>query len=438
MIARSSTPVAERLRDHWHPRLVALRDAPGSEAAFWEAVAVERTPLVEPDPDHPGHSRVTYVFAAPEGTGHVVVQTGLAGSEHNLMQRIPGANVWFASYRYRDDVRSTYSFAPDMPLVRWEEADEADLAALASYSREHPPSSDPHAREDFLIRMGGQVPDRLTSMLTLPGAPANSRVGWRKDAVRGKVETHSFESTILGNTRRVFVQTPAGYDPSAAYPLLVAFDGGAALAQQGLRHLLDNLIAEGAMRPHIAVFIDNATDTSRGDELPCNDAFVRMFEIELLPWLQSLHRLAPADPDGPGPHTVTGCSYGGLASLWFAWRMPHLFGTVIAQAPSLWWGPGYINNRPWKLQSHTPEWLIDQFAAGPRLPVRVWQEIGLMEAPATMLEPNRRMREVLEAKGNDLTYREFAGGHDYGVWRYSIAEALTTMLPPTFRTMTKD
>lgn len=423
-------PVADRVPDHWHPRLVALRDDPAVEAAFWAAIAAERAPLVEADPDHPGHSLVTYVFAAPEGAGHVVAQAGVIGPERNLMQRIAGTNVWFAAYRYRDDVRLRYAFAPDMPVVNWAEADEDEVAAVMAYMRERPPLADPHPREGFLIRMGGQAPDLPTSVLSLPDAPRPATVGRRRDAARGRLETHSFDSAILGNSRRVFVQTPPDHDPSTAYPLLVAFDGGSALAQLEMRHLLDNLAAEDAVRPHIAVYIDNATDTSRADELPCNDAFARMFEHELLPWLQGLHRIAPAAETGnPGPHAVTGASFGGLASLWFAWRMPWLFGTVIAQAPSLWWGPGHVANRPWKHQTHTPEWLIDQFAAGPRLPVRIWQEIGLMETPQTMLEPNRRMRRVLEDKGYDLTYREPAGGHDYAHWRYTLAEALTTMLP---------
>ncbi len=45
-----------------------------------------------------------------------------------------------------------------------------------------------------------------------------------------------------------------------------------------------------------------------------------------------------------------------------------------------------------------------------------------------MLEPNRRMKALLEAKGNDVTYREFCGGHDAALWRGSLIQALTVML----------
>ena len=41
---------------------------------------------------------------------------------------------------------------------------------------------------------------------------------------------------------------------------------------------------------------------------------------------------------------------------------------------------------------------------------------------------NRRMKALLEAKGYDVTYREFCGGHDAALWRGSLIQALAVML----------
>lgn len=419
--------VVERLADYLHPRLAALRDNPAGEADFWAAIERERAPLIEPDPQTPGYSLVTYVFPAPEGARHVVVNPGFGEARDHVMDRIPGANVCHAAYRCRNDLRTTYSFAADVPLVPYEEASEADIAAMMAFNREHPPMWDPNPRDHFLARYGGFRADEDMSVLSLAEAPDQSAVSYRSDVARGSLELHSFRSEILGNERRVWVYTPPGYlaTRAEAYPVLVAFDGGAALSTMPTQHVLNGLIADGRIRPHVGVFIDNATDTSRNDDLPCSEPFAQFVEEELLPWLRGKYRVSHEPED----HTVTGVSYGGLASMWFGFRLPHVFGTVISQAASLWWGPGWAQNKPLAAQQFSPEWLIEQYAGAPRLPVRFWMEIGLLEHPSRMLETNRRMKTVLEAKGYDLTYSEPCGGHDYALWRGTLGDALAKMLP---------
>jgi enterochelin esterase family protein len=419
--------VAERLRDHLHPWLASLRDDPSGEAAFWARVAAERAPLIEPDPARPGHSIVTYVFPAPPGARHVVAQPGFGQAPEHVMERTPGTNVCWASYSYRNDVRTSYSFAPDAPLIAFDRADATELAQLNAFWATAKPAADPHHREHFVSRAGDGLPDDVISFLSLGEAPDESVVHKRPDVARGWIERHEFTSPLMGNTRRIWVYTPPGYgEGGAAYPLLVAFDGGSALSRIPTQRILDNLLADRRMRPAIAVFIDNATAVSRNVELPCNETFARFIEAELMPWLTGRYRVSAE----PGEHVVTGASYGGLASLWLAYRLPHVFGTVISQAASLWWGPGYDIARPRSAGGYTPGWLIDRYEESPRLPVRFWMEVGLLEPQALMIEPNRRMKAVLEAKGCQLTYSEPCGGHDTALWRGTLATALEHMLPP--------
>lgn len=419
--------VAERLVDYVHPRLARLRDNPGDEAAFWAEIERERAPLIEADPRRPGYSVVTYVFPAPAEARHVVVQAGYGNARDHVMDRIPGTGVCHAAYHYRDDARTTYGFSPDAPLVPYEEASAADIAAMMAYVRDHPPIADPHHREHFFVRGGEETPDRDTSVLSLPDAPDQSLSFKRDGVARGHIERHMFRSELLGNQRRIWVYTPPDYASSSeqAYPVLVAFDGGAALSLTPTHRLLDNLLADGRIGPRVAVLIDNATDTSRNDDLPCSEPFARFVEEELLPWLRANYRVSHEARD----HAVTGVSYGGLASMWFGYRLAHLFGVVISQAASLWWGPGWVQMAPMSAQKYSPEWLTEQYAASPRLPVRFWMEIGLMEHPTRMLDTNRRMKDVLEAKGYDLTYSEPCGGHDHALWRGTLGDALATMLP---------
>jgi enterochelin esterase family protein len=49
------------------------------------------------------------------------------------------------------------------------------------------------------------------------------------------------------------------------------------------------------------------------------------------------------------------------------------------------------------------------------------QEIGILNA-------TRHLRDVLQAKGYNLRYSEFAGGHGYYYWRFTLPESLIAIL----------
>ncbi|HXQ10526.1 MAG TPA: alpha/beta hydrolase-fold protein [Caulobacteraceae bacterium] len=419
--------VAERLADHVHPLVASLRDGAVGEAAFWAQVDQLRTPLIEPHPTSTGRSIVTYVFPAPPEARHVVVQSGVGDAPRNVMDRIAGTSVCHASYSYRDDARTSYSFAPDMPLISFDDATEAELKQLHAFWEGFTPAPDPHGREVFVSRAGEGRPDDHTSFVSLPQAPDDQLACKRPDIARGWIDRLALRSELMGNERNIWVYTPPGYaSGDQVYPLLLAFDGGWALTRVPTQRLLDNLLADGRIKPVVAVFIDNPTPDSRNLELPCNESFARFVEEELLPWLRGRYRIS----DSPADHFVTGASYGGLAAMWFGYRLPHLFGNVISQAASLWWGPGFRMDVPRSAGGYPPEWLIEQYRASPRLPVRFWMEIGLMEHPSLMIEPNRRMKALLEEKGYDLTYSEPCGGHDTALWRGTLGSALAKMLAP--------
>jgi enterochelin esterase family protein len=51
-----------------------------------------------------------------------------------------------------------------------------------------------------------------------------------------------------------------------------------------------------------------------------------------------------------------------------------------------------------------------------------------MEVADEMLRPNRRLRDVLKAKGYAVHYQEFNGNHNYLNWRGSFADGLIALL----------
>lgn len=170
----------------------------------------------------------------------------------------------------------------------------------------------------------------------------------------------------------------------------------------------------------MAVLPDSLDQKTRSLELPCYEPFVDFLKQELLPWVHT-HYHVTNDPQ----HTmVAGSSYGGLAATFVAFKAPEIFGNVLSQSGAFRWNP--LEREKEVHDNHDEAWLIRQFVASPVLPLRLFLEVGLWERNATddMVLINRRMRDVLEAKGYDVAYSEFNGGHDYISWRGSFADGL--------------
>jgi hypothetical protein len=55
-------------------------------------------------------------------------------------------------------------------------------------------------------------------------------------------------------------------------------------------------------------------------------------------------------------------------------------------------------------------------------------ESGRTAAPPACLQPPPPRQ--LHAKGNEVVYSEYSGGHDYVCWRGSLAGGLIALAPP--------
>ncbi len=343
---------------------------------------------------------------------------------HHLT-RLGGTDVLYRTYRFRNDLRVSYSFGRNAPGDPHSGAAGQWDAFLADSAAREPDPLNPHR---WIIRAhldNPNSPEVARSLLELPAAPPQPWLERREGIKRGRLEAHSFRSTILGNERPVWIHTPAGYTRSSdPYGLLVVFDGQNAL---GLRDTLNNLLAAERIAPLVAVFVDSLGPL-RHRELTCHEPLADFLATELMPWVRETHHVST----DPARAVVRGVSYGGLSAAFVALRHPELFGNVISQSGMFQWGPGYVAG--WDSTRRTRVdwgWLIKQYEGSPKLPLRFWVEIGLHEDIAafamTPLEANRRFRDLLEAKGYVLHYNEFNGGHEPLCLRGSFADALMTL-----------
>lgn len=413
-------PLSAQVRPAEQPESPLLRAhllKGGDTKAFWRAIERDGAPLIETEgvtPPLAAHERlVTFLWRDAE---RGVRLFGGPSADHDELRRLPGTDIWYRSYRLPDSTRLAYRLAPDVP--------ELDApphvrrrAILATAQR------DPFNRKT--------VPDSTMdqydgySLVELPAAPIPDWNEPRPGIATGNLETHRLRSEILGNVREIHLYKPAGWSPgNDDNAVIVLFDGEAYTQEVPTQTILDNLIAHRRIPSTAAIFITNPSNESRGNELPPNKAFARFLAEELMPWAKLQGVYAPAVRT-----VIAGASYGGLAAAWAGYSHPELFGNVYSQSGSFWWAPGWETS---DMYSRPAEWLTQRFAERERLPLRIHLEAGLFElgreGQAGIRDTTRHLRDVLRAKGYEVSHREYAAAHGYEHWRVSLAEGLLSIL----------
>ena len=248
----------------------------------------------------------------------------------------------------------------------------------------------------------------------------------RKFLGLGKVVEYRLASATLGQTRRIWVYTPPGYQVGSGRDcdLLVAFDGGAYLSDIPLPTMLDTLLAAKRIAPTVAVFVDDSSRAVRLADLANHERFVKFIGDELVPWTRAHFKVS----HDPHHAALTGSSAGGLASAFIALRRPDLFGNVLSQSGAFWRGAEGSDGAPF-------EWLTGQFRASAKQDIRFLLEVGSTEfhgaiggtAPS-ILDANRRLRDVLREKGYEVMYTEVPNGvHAAETWAPRLPGALAAL-----------
>lgn len=414
------------LDDYLHPLCQAVISGNQTVEEFWQKVATLATPIIEPDPGNPEYSIVTFLWRDDGSANHVSLHLGFGQPAHNKLEPIDGTDILTRSYRLENDVRLRYRFVKDLPLVDLDGDDQKAVRALRTFLETAELMPDPFNPQQFVFRDEEDEED-VSSLLILKDALNDDYAAKREGIERGWIQSHEFKSDILENERTIWVYTPPGFeDSSGEYPVLLMFDGGAYLSMVPTHRILDNLITDEKIPPLLGVFINNATPDSRNVELPCSESFADFIAAELYPWLAHHYPISPAAPDW----YAAGSNFGGLAATWLGFQLPQQIGNVISQSGSFWWGPGYDFNTSATTAEYERMWLIDQFENSATRPTRLWLEIGKLEHAETMLATNRKMAEVMKAKGYDVVYHELGGGHDYAHWRTSLPLALQHLMGP--------
>ncbi|MEU1820863.1 enterochelin esterase [Streptomyces abikoensis] len=393
------------------PALRELADTPATAETFWRRVTATGTPLVEPDPTgDPAWRLVTFLWRDDSASAVLALLHTVTDKDRHahdltphLMTNVPGTDVWAISHRLRADHRASYQFSVHRGTR--EDALRTDRRSWLRVLDEALP--DPLAAGPSLAARDGRNP---SSVLELPDAPAQHWAAPRDAIARGT----QIAAEIDG--RRVGVHLPAGHTTGGGpYAVAVLLDGEMWGPVLDFGATLDNLHHDSRIPPTVTLMVETMGRDRRMADLSCSEEFVDWLADTLLPWAAREYGVT----DDPARTVVAGQSAGGLTAAFAAFRRPARFGNALSQSGSFWWPDGTEFDGG-------SEWLTRQFATREKLPVRFHLEVGLQEW--MLLPQNRHLRNVLEARGYDVDYREFNGGHDYACWRGGLADGLVGLL----------
>jgi enterochelin esterase family protein len=243
----------------------------------------------------------------------------------------------------------------------------------------------------------------------------------------GTVKPHPYKSKSLGTDRRVVVYTPPGYEQSTArYPVLYLLHGAGSdetsWTERGQAHvILDNLIADGKLRPLVVVMPFGLAAPraagQRGDAAENKmqrEGFTKDFLEDVLPLIDSAYRVY-ADREH---RAIAGLSLGGGQALAIGLSHPELFSRIAAFSPAM----GAANN-PASGGVDFEAVLKDSAKINDQIRF-LWVSCGTEDS---LFESVRQFSGQLSQRKVEHIFRVTTGGHNYPVWQrnlYDVAPML--------------
>ncbi|MHC5010285.1 MAG: alpha/beta hydrolase [Planctomycetota bacterium] len=219
-------------------------------------------------------------------------------------------------------------------------------------------------------------------------------------------------SAALKGTRSVWAE------PANDAPTWLFLDGELYLERVGARDLLEDARGGGRLPPSRCVFVSHGGPMARHDDFTCRPAYGAFLRNELLP-----HLGVDAATERP---LLVGLSLSALAAAFAVHSCGDVFPRAVCQSPSAWW---------------REEWFLRHVEGTTAGGGRYYLSVGTEETesdvrhpPTNMFQGTSQLASVthlaagLEAHGNEVRFRTFAGGHDPRCWAEELVDAIAWAL----------
>jgi para-nitrobenzyl esterase len=275
----------------------------------------------------------------------------------------------------------------------------------------------------------------VDSMLLVPGPGAEYLEA--RPVPHGEIRLAWYESTTLGEQRRLHVYTPPGYETSTdRYPVLYLLHGGgdedsgwSTIGRAGF--IMDNLLADGKALPMVIVmpngslprpddfprFVPGQTPSpeARAARAAVQARFTSELMNDVVPFVEKRYRVR----SDPGSRAIAGLSMGGGQTQRVLAAHPGAFGYVAI------WSAGVRPESTEEFEEQAASLLADPEEANEvirLLSIRVGED-------DFTLAGCRNLDELLTKHGIEHTLEVNDGGHTWINWRLYLSE----LLPKLFR-----
>jgi len=248
------------------------------------------------------------------------------------------------------------------------------------------------------------------------------------DVPHGTVARRWYDSPTLGKTRRITIYTPPGYEASMEkFPVFYLLHGAggdeeAWIALGRTAQILDNLIAQGKVKPMIVVMTNGNVvqkaapgESERGmykpsfmDETRMDGEFEAAFP-DVMKFIESNYRTL----ENKANRAIAGLSMGGFHSMHISKEYPDKFDYVGLFSAAIMPPQEGVTS---KIYDNFDEKLKRQFEQKPKL---YWIAIGNADF---LYQANTDFRKLLDYNKYPYTYYETGEGHVWKNWRIYLTE----------------
>jgi enterochelin esterase-like enzyme len=207
------------------------------------------------------------------------------------------------------------------------------------------------------------------------------------------------QSDSLNYALQYRVYLPDGVKSSDKLATIYLADGQWYLGAGNMQQVLDQEIAQGHIKPVIAIFVDNRnpddlSENRRNQQFFCNDKYVEFYKSELLPTIAKNYPTSTDRAD----RVMQGLSFGGYNAACFGLMAHQQFAGISMQSPA--------NSKMLKK-------MRARYRETDKLPLKMFMSFGNQGDNEV---EGRKFRNVLIDKGYELKYKEVNFGHEWANW----------------------